>query len=66
MDETAVVGRYCEKNFRKKKQKSKPGPGGCWGILQTSGKRKNHPITRRMIAMIIAGIPIQAASVPRE
>lgn len=67
MDETAVGGMYYEKNYRKKKQKSKARPGGCRGmLLQTSGTRKNHAITRRMIAMIIAGIPIWAASFSME
>jgi hypothetical protein len=50
-------------HYLKKKQKSNPPSVSCRGnTLHMAGKRKNHPITRRMIAMMIAGIPIWAVS----
>ena len=54
MDETTAGGMYYEKNYLKKKQKSKSPPGSCRGNdLQTAGKRRNRPITRMMIARMV-------------
>jgi len=51
-----------EKNYWKKRQKSKPPPGSCGGnVRHTAGKRKPPPITRVNIAMIRACIPARAA-----